>query len=109
MHITPPPFYLDWFERSYPNIPIDRREGPFCLQVMNSIQGTKPAGRTWYQLLDKFLVIKLKCIRNLVDLGLYSKYWKDGKDELSIITLSTDDMLQSFDNEAVYHELRSTL
>ena len=33
------PYYLDWFEISYLNIPLNRNYGPFCLQCMNLIQG----------------------------------------------------------------------
>ena len=43
--VSSPPYYLDWFERSYPNVPINRYNFPSCLQCMNVIQGTKPAGR----------------------------------------------------------------
>ena len=43
--VSPPPYYIDWFERSYPNVTRDRYDGPFCLQCMNGIQGTKPSGR----------------------------------------------------------------
>ena len=41
------PYYLDWFERSYPNVHINQDEGPFCIQFMNRIQGTKPVGQQW--------------------------------------------------------------
>ena len=27
--VSPPPFYLDWFEISYPNVPLNRHDGPF--------------------------------------------------------------------------------
>ena len=37
--ISPPPFYLEWFEISYPNIPLNRDDVPFCIQCMNGIQG----------------------------------------------------------------------
>ena len=43
--VMPPPYYLDSFERSYPNVPLNRDDGPFCLQCMNGIQGTNLAGR----------------------------------------------------------------
>ena len=39
--VSPTPYYLDWFERSYPNVPLNRDDGPFCLQFMNGIQGKK--------------------------------------------------------------------
>ena len=50
--VSPPPYYLDWFERSYPNVPLNRDDGPICLQCMNGIQGTKTDGRQWNRLLD---------------------------------------------------------
>ena len=37
--VIPPPYYLDWFERSYPNIPLNQDYGLFYLQYMNGIQG----------------------------------------------------------------------
>ena len=37
--VSPPPYYLERFERLYPNVPINRYDGPFCLQCMNVIQG----------------------------------------------------------------------
>ena len=45
--VSPPHYNLDWFERSYPNVPLNRDDVPFCLQCMNRIQGTKTAGRQW--------------------------------------------------------------
>ena len=41
--VSPPPYYLDWFEISYPNFPLSQDDGAFCLQCMNRIQETKPA------------------------------------------------------------------
>ena len=45
--VSPPPYYLDWFEKAYPNVTFNRYDGPFCLQYMTGIQGTKPAGQKW--------------------------------------------------------------
>ena len=28
--VSPPPYYLYWFEKSYPNVPLDIDEGTFC-------------------------------------------------------------------------------
>ena len=52
-----PSYYLDWFEISYPNVPLNRDDGPFCLHFMNVIQGTKPIGRQWNILLDAVVTI----------------------------------------------------
>ena len=43
--VSPPPYYLDYFEISHPNVPLNRYYGPFFLQFLNGIQVTKPAGR----------------------------------------------------------------
>ena len=37
--ISSPPYYLDWFEISYPNINLNQDDGPFFLQRRNGIQG----------------------------------------------------------------------
>ena len=57
LYVSPPPYYLDWFEISYPNVPLNQDEGPFFLQCMNIIQGTKPSGRKQNQLLDAVVAI----------------------------------------------------
>ena len=43
--VGPPPYYLDWFEISYPNVPLNLDDGPFCPHCMKGIQVKKPAGR----------------------------------------------------------------
>ena len=42
--VISPPYYVDWFEISYLNVPLNQDEDPFCLQLMNGIMGTKLAG-----------------------------------------------------------------
>ena len=39
--VSPPPYYIDCFERYYPNVPLNKYVGPFCIQYMNGIQGKK--------------------------------------------------------------------
>ena len=36
--VIPTPYYLDLFERPYPNVPLNRDDGPFFLQLINGIQ-----------------------------------------------------------------------
>ena len=64
--VSPPPYYIDWFERSYPNVPLNRYDGPFFLQCMNGIQGTKPSGRQWNRLLDAVVTI-IKYNKSTID------------------------------------------
>ena len=55
--VSTPPYYLDWFERSYPSVTINRDDGPFPLQCMNGIQGIKPYRQQWSQLFDAVVTI----------------------------------------------------
>ena len=43
--VSPPPYYLDWFERSYPHVTLNKYGDPFFLQYMNGIQGKNHLGR----------------------------------------------------------------
>ena len=38
----PPPYYLDWLEKSYLNLPLNKYDGIFTLQCMNGIQCKNP-------------------------------------------------------------------
>ena len=55
--VSSPPFYLDLFERSYPNITLDIDGSPFCIQCMNGIQVTTLAVRQRKRLLDAVVTI----------------------------------------------------
>ena len=35
--VSPPPYYLDWFERFYPNVPLNRYAFAFFLQGINGV------------------------------------------------------------------------
>ena len=48
--VSPPSYYLDWFEIPYLNVLLNKDGGPFCLQCMNGIQGTNPSGRQWMEI-----------------------------------------------------------
>ena len=100
--VSPPPYYLDWFERSYPNVPLNRDDGPFCLQCMNGIQGTKPAGRQWNRLLDTVVTI-LEYKKSTIDHAIYIKVFDYGT--VSYLTFSTDDVINTTDNENTFTEL----
>ena len=51
-YVSPPYYSLYWFERSYPNAPLNRDKGIFCLQRMNGIQEKQLARRQWNWLFD---------------------------------------------------------
>ena len=94
--VSPPPYYLDWFERSYPNVPLNRYDGTFCLQCINGIQGTKPSGRKWNKLFDAVVkIVKYKKIT--IDHDIYIKVFTYGT--VSYPTVSTDDIINTTNNE----------
>ena len=55
--VSPPLYYLDLFERSYPNVPSNQYCGPFFLQCMHGVQGTKPDGKKWNRLLGAVVTV----------------------------------------------------
>ena len=70
VYVSPPPYYLHLFERSYLNVNLNRYEGPFCLQCMSAIQGTKPSGRQQSQTLDTLVTI-IKHHKSTIDHAIY--------------------------------------
>ena len=69
---------------------------------MNGIQGTKPAVRQWNRLLD--VVVKIVKYKNItIDHAIYIRVFTDGT--VSYLTVSTDDVLNTTNNEKVFPEL----
>ena len=100
--VSPPPYYLDWFEISYPNVTLNQDDVPFCLQCMNGIQGTKTHGRQCNRLLDAVATI-LKYKKITIDHAIYIKVFDDGT--ASYITVFTYDVLNTTNNENAFPEL----
>ena len=101
-YVSPPPYYIDWFEISYPNVPLNRNDGPFCLQCMNGIHGTNLAGGKWNRLLDAVVTI-LKYKKSTIDHAIYIKFFDDGT--VSYPTVSTDDVFNNTNNDNAFPEL----
>ena len=96
VRFSPPIYYLDWFERSYPNVTLNRDDGLFSPQLMNGIQGAKPAGRQLNKLLDAGITI-LKYKKITIDHAIYIKVFSDGT--VSFLTVSTDDVINTTTKE----------
>ena len=70
--VSPPIYYLDLFEIPYPNVPLNRDDGPFFLQCMNGIQGTKPAEQQCNRLL--YAVVTIISYKKItIDHAIYIK------------------------------------
>ena len=41
--VSLPPYYIYWLLISYPNVPLNQDDVPFCVQWVNVVKGTKPA------------------------------------------------------------------
>ena len=69
---------------------------------MNGIQGKNPAGRQWNRLLDALVTI-LEYKNSTIDHAIYIKVFDDGT--VSYLTVSTDDVLNTTNNENAFPEL----
>ena len=92
----PPPYYLDWFKISYPNVPLNWDDGTFWLQFIDAIQGTKPDGQQFNILLDAVFTI-LKYKESTIDHAIYIKVFSGGA--VSYLTFSTDDVINTTNND----------
>ena len=100
--VSPQPYYLDCFEISYPNVTFNRDGGKYCFQSMNLIKGTKLAGQKWNELIDAVITI-LKYKKSTIYHTIYIKVFSDGK--VSYLKVSTDDILNTTNNETEFPKL----
>ena len=101
--VSSPPYYLDWFEISCPNVPINQDGGTFFIQCMNLMRGTKPAIRQWNVLLDDVVKI-LKYKKITIDHSIYIRFFSDIT--VSYLIVSTNDVLNNTNNETTFPKLR---
>ena len=97
--VSTPPYYLGWFEITYPNVLFNQCYGPFFHQLIHLIQGTKPAGRQWNRLLDAVVTI-IKYLKSVIYHDIYIKVFSDVT--VSFIMLFTDDVLNANNNETEF-------
>ena len=70
---------------------------------MNGIKVTKPSGRQWNIILDAVVnIIKYK--KSTIDHSIYITVFSDGT--VSYLTVSTDDVLNTTNNENKFPELK---
>ena len=98
--LSPPPYYIYWFEIYYPNVTLNRDYVTFSPQCMNVIQGKKTSGRQWNRLLD-VVVTMIKYKKNTIDHAIYIKVLSYIKE--SYITVPTDDVFNTTNNKTEFH------
>ena len=63
---------LEWSKRKSPKHPLaSRYQKELCIKAIKSIQGKKPSGKFWYELL-KSIFVTVKVIRSSSDHDLFS-------------------------------------
>jgi hypothetical protein len=110
VHVTLPPYYLQWFRRKYPKVqitPLEEDGDKYCLQSVNAIQGTKPAGHQWNTILTKVLQYH-KYKQNHIDHAVFVYHSPDGK-ETQMVCVSTDDFLCAFTHQHLFDDLCASL
>jgi hypothetical protein len=109
-HLTMPPYYLQWFRRKYPMVkiePLASEADKYCLQSINAIQGTKPAGNQWNKILTNVLQHH-KYKQNPIDHAVFV-YHSSDMTQTQIICVSTDDFLCAFTHQSLFDDLCTSL
>jgi hypothetical protein len=109
-HVSLPPYYLQWFRHKYPNIkiaPLASESDKYCLQSINAIQGTKPAGQQWNKILTNVLQFH-KYKQNPIDHAVFV-YHSPDKTQTQLICVSTDDFLCAFTYQSLFDDLCTSL
>ena len=57
VYVSPPLYYLELFELSYPHVTLNQGYGPFFLQCINGMQVTELTGQKFIRLLDAVVTI----------------------------------------------------
>ena len=50
IYVRCPPFYFEWFQTTYPNMPLPPLKTCYVLQAVHAIQGSRTAGNEWSEL-----------------------------------------------------------
>ena len=101
-YMTLPFMYKEWFDEKYPDTNYDEDpKGQYVLQTINNLQGKKDAGRSWYLLLA-LILNEFGFVMCIAEPALFV-YW-DGENSAVAVT-STDDILVSHNNSAIFGRL----
>ena len=73
LYVITPPYYLEWFEKYHPNVPLNQYYGSFPPQCMNINQVTKIDGQQCNRILDAVVTI-VKYRKIEIDHAINSKH-----------------------------------
>ena len=98
-YLSLPHTYLEWFKIKRPKHPLaSRNSKELWIQAIKIIQGKKPAGEFFYDLL-KYVIITFKIIRISSDHAVFSRTYKTYK---PILALETYDILMATQNNICF-------
>ena len=97
-----PPYYLQWFNETYPTHRLPPAKTIYILQSIHAVQGTKPAGRQWNdQITALFKTMGMK--RNVTDNAVWVSI--RGTD-IAILISETDDFMLLVSNKQLYLDIK---
>ena len=103
MHL--PPYYLQWFKMYYPNYKLPSTKTFYILQSIHAIQGTKPAGKQWHDMIKQFF-LKFGLKQNATDNAVFAL--TRGSD-IIILLSETDDFLIMSNSHSLYSQFKTNL
>ena len=86
-----PPLYIDWFNMTFEKLAVDKSHGPYVVQLLVYMQGTKPASREFNILLAHLLAqIDIYIYPTSIDAGVFVIVEKS---DVMFLAIATDDIL----------------
>ena len=98
--VSPPPYYLDFFERYYPNVPLNRYDGPFLSSVWMEFKEQRQLKKKRNRLLDAVVTI-IKYKKSTIDHDINIKVFTHGT--VSYLTVSTDNVINDTNNKERFY------
>ena len=100
-----PPLYLHWFQKYFPMVTIPGL-GPYVLQCLRLMQGTKLAGHAFYKIL-KAILGDAGVAPTLIDFGFYVFVYKEKY--LVFLVTNTDDFLLLMNSVEAYNLIKKEI
>lgn len=84
-----PPFYVSWFNMAFEKLAVDKSKGPYVVQLLVYMQGTKPASRE-FNILLAHLLAQVDIYPTSINSGVFVIV--ENKD-IMFLAIETDDIL----------------
>ena len=105
IYVRCPPFYIEWFEQTYPHHKLPPMKTCYVLQAVHAIQGSKTAGNEWSELSTQ-LFEQMGMAKNATDNAVF--VFRFGEDVLFLLS-NVDDFLILSTSFELYAQVRNKL